>query len=111
MIDKKLIPAIENTLNIELYPNVIKYLTEDDYNIPYDGRRIGKTTAYIIKMVLDSSIEEIKLVDLLEGKYADEIWDYHYRDWFVREFMDVREKLKDSGFKVIKIRNEDSNLI
>lgn len=104
MIDNRLIPYIEKALGFELYPLTIQYLTKD-FKIPYDKkvRRIGRTTAYIIKFILENYNSSIDLNDLKCGKYIDESWDNAYTNWFYNEFMDIRHKLKGKGLKVVDI--------
>lgn len=104
MIDKILVPYIEKALNIKLYDNVKAYLTEDK-TIHYDknNRRCGKTTAFIIKYILENSDKTIKFSDLIRGGHTDEIWDTNYIYWYYHEFMNIRDKLEHGGFKVVKI--------
>lgn len=104
MIDKKLIPYIEKALGIKLFDNVINNLTKDIpiYYNEYNRRR-GKTTTFIIKFILENHDKTIRIDDLKRGRYTDEIWDNFYTNWYFNEFINIREKLKCNGFKVIKI--------
>ncbi|MEX0083003.1 hypothetical protein AB2T90_11270 [Clostridium butyricum] len=62
-----------------------------------------KITDFVVKFILENSNKTIKLIDLKRGNYNDKKWDHFYTDWYFNEFINIREKLKCNGFKVIKI--------
>lgn len=96
-----LIPHIEKALGITLYEHQTMYLVHD-FGIS-GGRRNGKTVAYCIKLALSDG-------EPLNMKKPHEFSDYggdnpHYhRDFFRREFMRIREFLKDYGFSVREVK-------
>lgn len=102
MITEKDIPKIEKALGIKLFPLVIKYLTTNE-KVLFNGRILGRTTAYIIKLALCKN-REITLYDLRVGKYNDLYYGPQYNMWFTREFLKIRDLLKDEGFQVIKLK-------
>lgn len=102
MLDKLAIEKIEKALGYKLYPMVIRYLTTDE-KCHWNGRAYGKTTAYIIKLVLEKD-REIKLSELKMGVYNDEIHDINYNHWFRNELIYIRNLLQMEGFDVIKIK-------
>ena len=103
MISNKDIVNIEKALGVKLFPNVVSYLTTDKGEY-FDGRRTGKTLAYCIKLSLCKN-REISVYDLEKGVYNDEHYGWQYNKHFTREFLKVRNKLKEYGFDVIKVIN------
>lgn len=101
MINIKLIPWIEKALGFKLYPIVIQYLTTEE-ECQWSGRGNGKTTAYILKLVLNKD-KVINLSDLKKGKYNDVVRNLTYNSWFTNEFLYIRNLLAAEGFKVIKV--------
>lgn len=95
------IVKIEKALGVKLFPNVVSYLTTDKGEY-FNSRGTGKTLAYCIKLALCKN-REISLNDLKKGVYNDEYHGWQYNSFFTREFLKVRNKLKDYGFDVIKV--------
>lgn len=99
------ITKIEKALRIKLYPKQIEYLLgtikEPNYDII---RRTGKTTAFCIKLALSDGIP----LNLKKPEsFSDAVYcvgpDHKQRyskDFFVPEFMKIRERLSECGFKV-----------
>lgn len=98
-------PLIEKALGFELHENQKCHLRGDAYF--YHGRAAGRTTAYCIKLALSSGDP----LDVSRPEhYADmqgELSGYktYARRFFLNEFMDIREKLKDIGFDVRDVTN------
>ncbi|MGH4125610.1 MAG: hypothetical protein ACREV6_22080 [Clostridium sp.] len=101
MVDIRLILKIEKALGFNLNIMQSKYLFTKELCSWY-GRKTGYTTAYIVNLALSTNIE-IKLSDLVRGKYNDEFHGSDYNSWFKHEFLKIRDKLSIVGLPVIKI--------
>ncbi len=108
-ISVEVLQKIEEALGIELYPNQKNYLMgTGGLGI---SRASGKTLAYCINLALSKG----RKLDLKEPQeYSDEerlIYfgkakhDYYSMTVFLPMFLDVRQKLKDAGFIVRKIKS------
>lgn len=102
MIDNNIILKIEKALGFNLYPNVIKYLNEDIEWI-WEGRKKGKTTAYILKLLLQK--HKIIYFNDIGQKYIDEIHNRNYPSFFKHEFIRIRKLLVLAGIHVAEIQH------
>ena len=101
MIDIKLIPIIERALEFPLNDMQLRYLTTKE-RCSWRGRKTGYTTAYIVNLALNTDIE-IRLSDLVIGKYNDEFnHGSQYNLWFKYELLEIRDKLSMVGLPVVK---------
>lgn len=103
MLDNDMISKIEKALGFKLYPAAIRYINTDEQYLWY-GRACGRTTAYILRLVLQKDMT-IELKDLRRGTYADEIHGPSYPFWFYNEFLKIRSLLMSEGIEVIKIKD------
>lgn len=94
-----MILKIEDALNIKLYQSQIDYLLFGDMS-GFKERRSGYTTIYIVKLLLTNN--NLYKSELLNGTYCDlDPKEYtHYKYYFKREFIIIREKLLSAGFSV-----------
>lgn len=103
MISKELIPKIEESLGFKLHQPVIDYLTEDKITFNNNGRIQGKTTAHILKQILDR--DYCPCINLKELRYSDRYADMNpnrdYKSFYYHMFMEYYYKLKDSGLEVV----------
>ena len=102
VINKDLIPKIEEAIGFKLYPSQIEALLNDNY-IGLGSRRCGRTLVYMIKLAMSEG-EPLRRTT----RYFSEITDRssketHYTDWFIREFLDVHSILKEAGLEVREI--------
>lgn len=102
MIDKRLIPLVEEALGFKLYPMVIQYLTTDNIIGISWGRKTGKTIAYTIALALKKD-KEVSLSNLKRGMHADIRCESDYGKWYAKEFMRIRKLLQEKGLEVIKV--------
>lgn len=105
-ITVKIIPLIEKALDIKLYEPQKEYLVNDG-SYWYGDRNSGKTLAYCIKLALinDKPLDMRRPEDYCDPDYGPENNKRCYTNsYFKRMLLDVRQRLKDSGFKVIEIR-------
>lgn len=112
MLDQEMfymIHNVEKALGINLYDDQIRYLTGStaSFNF-YNNRGTGKTTAYCIRLALSDG-EPLNLRDPKEfsdwfesGLSFNEAPRYS-KDFFLKEFMKIRDKLKDHGFQVREV--------
>lgn len=91
-ITKEMIPLIEKAMGFKLYDWQKKYLMGEEHEVP-NGRAVGRTTAYIIRLLLTNN-KPIEIGDV--GRYADRS-DSHYKHWFKGEVKYIHDKLTDSG--------------
>lgn len=105
-ITEETIPLIEKALGFELYEPQKEYLLDEDrYKLRSSGRNTGKTTAYCIRLALS----EGEPLDLRKPWMFSDDWGVvsdtkqYARQFFRRFFMDIRDKLKESGFPVRKV--------
>lgn len=96
------IPHIEKAIGFTLYPHQIDYLMGASWMM--GGRRNGRTIAHCIKL----DLSEGEPLDLRKpykfSDYGDGSKRYAY-DHYRREFLRVRECLKDYGLPVRDIKN------
>jgi hypothetical protein len=92
---------IERAFGFKLSEKQIDYLIKDAYM--GQERGIGKTFVYCIKLALSDG-------EPLNLKKPEDFSDYgdgsvrYARQYFVKEFMDIREKLKAYGFPVRDVK-------
>lgn len=100
----KLIGQIERALGIEFYEWQRLYIITGIWQPPA-GRQQGRTTAYIVRLLIDQS-KPLLLYDMPETRaYADdpftegqyEAVPTQYAQWFKRELIDIYAKLLDAG--------------
>lgn len=105
MISEELIPKIEESLGFKLYPAVKEYLINDRYLFSPNARVQGKTTAHILKQILDRECEENISLDKLKAtnEYVDMIPNRYYKYFYYHMFMEYYRKLKDNGIEVVKL--------
>lgn len=94
-----MLAGIEKALGIELYDHQASYLLGRGPLQP--GRHTGKTIAFCIRLALsDGPPLDLRTPEL----YADELGlrDHrrYSRDFFKKEFLKIRDKLKNYGFSV-----------
>ncbi len=99
-INEKVIPFIEQALEIKLWDNQINYLCKGSF-LTYE-RRSGKTTAYCI----DLSLSQGEPLDLgRPWEFADENHGRSYVvGYFRNEFLRIRGLLERRGFPVRAIK-------
>lgn len=92
IITNEMISLIEKALGFELYEWQKRYLMDEPHEVP-NGRAVGRTTAYIIRLLLtnDKPIE----VDSLK-RYVDH-GSSHYEYFFRSEVKYIHDKLTDVG--------------
>ena len=96
-----LIRKINKALNINLTHIQIEYIFNGCNHFVSHQRRQGKTTAHCIKLCLK---KEPLLKDYLyNGAYSDMCLGRQYDRWFSKEFLHIRNLLKENGIKVCKI--------
>ena len=100
IIDNDMILKIEKALGFKLYPNVIQYLNEDIDWI-WEGRKTGRTTAYILKLVLRK--DKIISLNDIGNTYIDAILNRNYPSFFRHEFIKIRKILMSEGIQVIGV--------
>lgn len=107
-IDEKLIPHIEKALGFKLYKKQIKVLINDDWSDFIPGRRQqGRTTAHMIRLALSKNKLHIDKFN----HYTDGFHGPSYIGWYRYEFMELRDRLKRNGFKVVDVISlNDKNL-
>lgn len=112
MIDKELIPKIEEALGFKLYPAVIEYITTGNYNF-INTRKQGKTIAYMLNQILGKQYTYIEMKDLKStNKYTDIINPKpYYNRMYFKMFMDCYSKLEKAGFNVVKLVDGKGNII
>lgn len=100
-ITENLIPHIEKAMGIKLYDHQVNFLL--DTGLLANGRATGKTVAHCIKLALSEG-ETLNMRRPYEfSDYGDGSRRYAV-DFYRKEFMRVRDKLKDYGFPVREVR-------
>jgi len=95
------IPLIERAIGFRLYQHQVDYLLGKGWAM--SGRRAGKTVAHCIKLALSDG-EPLNLRKPYEfSDYGDGSKRYAY-DHYVREFLRIREMLKNHGFLVRDVK-------
>ena len=102
-----LIERIEQALNVELYEWQRLYIITGIWQPP-EGRRQGRTLAYILRLLLDQSKPLLMYNPSDARAYADnpfagrqyEPVPMHYAVWFEREISDIYEQLRAAGVPV-----------
>lgn len=103
-IKPEYIPKIEEALKIKLYTKQIKFLLTGDYSVWDDSRQQGITTAKMIRMALSYDYGDLYINNF--RNYTDrDSNETLYSDWFRNTFMELRQKLKNGGFDVIRVLN------
>lgn len=97
--NKILVYKINKALEFKLNDQQIKFIFEDK-NV-FTGRVQGKTTAFIIKLLISKS--EIDVRALSQGYYSDESFGIGYIKFFEKEFYLIEEKLRKVGIKTAKL--------
>lgn len=98
-----IINKIELALGFTLSKWQKEYLFSNNYDIPLYARqfrRNGKTTIYIIKLIL-TRIPPIKKSEIY--MYSDRIETRYARHWFPHEFMDIHTKLSNTDLTLVPI--------
>ena len=96
-----LIRKINKALNVHLSKAQIDYIFKG-YNRFIPGeRKQGKTTAHIIRLCLRK--EPIFKDYLKKGVHSDMSGGFQYDRWFTKEFLRIRNILKENGIKVCEI--------
>lgn len=93
-----IVHCIQKALGLTLWENQIHYLA---YGTFLDhGRRTGKTTACCIKLALSKG----EPLDMRRPEtFSDGWYRGSYPQYFKREFLEIRSKLKQHGFPVREI--------
>ena len=103
----ELIEHIEQALNLELYEWQRLYIITGIWQPP-EGRRHGRTLAYILRLLLDQS-KPLLIYSISDARaYADNPFTErqyapvptHYADGFRREIKDIHEQLRAAGVPV-----------
>ena len=103
----RLIKHIEQALGFELYGWQRLYIITGIWQPPA-GRQHGRTTAYILRLLLDQSkplllYEFSQVVAYADNPFMERQYQrvpVHYADWFMREIMDIYERLRAVGVPV-----------
>ena len=101
-INESMIPLIEKALGFELYEWQKAYLLGETFKEP-TGRAVGRTTAYIVKLLLtnDKVINSNKNEDI--QKYKD-FQSPYYSDFFKRELRMIDDKLTSVGLRTCLLK-------
>ncbi|MFJ7951542.1 hypothetical protein ACIQZG_08445 [Lysinibacillus sp. NPDC096418] len=96
------IPFIEKALGFKLYDWQRAYLLEESYSEP-TGRAVGRTTAYIVKLLLtnDRVIDSNKNEDIQQYK---DLQSSHYGDIFKHELRMIDDKLTSVGLRTCLLK-------
>ena len=105
-----LIESIELALNVELYEWQRLYIITGIWQPP-EGRRTGRTLAYIVRLLIDQS-KPLLMYDLRAAMlYADNPFKEcqykpvptHYADWFNGEVWGIYQKLTAAGVPIREV--------
>lgn len=107
-ITERMIPLIEKALGFELYKWQRDYLLGGTYEEPA-GRRVGRTTAYIVKLLLTNE----RVID--SNKYKDiQLYKDHssqfYGDFFKHEMRMIDDKLTSVGLRTCLLKPKRNGL-
>lgn len=98
-INEKMIPFIEQALDLKLWENQINYLCKGSF-LTYE-RRSGKTVAYCIYLALSQG-EPLNIKRPWEFADGNHGWRYA-AGYFRNEFLRIRGLLERRGFPVREI--------
>lgn len=103
-INENTIPIIEKALDFKLYDWQRAYLLGEPHKIPHE-RATGKTTAYIVKLLLTNK----EPIDIKRDapKYKDHKCS-HYTYWFRNEMKYIDDKLTDVGLNTCSVKLKQS---
>jgi hypothetical protein len=97
----EVIRAIELVLDIKLYDNQKAYLQHDEF-MPAE-RCTGRTTAYCIKLALSKGHPlNLNRPEEFSDRYPDK--HGYARSFFLRQFLETRQRLLECGFPVREVR-------
>lgn len=101
-ITESMIPLIEKALGFELYEWQKAYLLGEISKVPTE-RRAGRTTAYVVKLLLtnDRSIDSNKYKDIQEYK---DLQTPYYNDIFKHELRMIDDKLTSVGLRTCLLK-------
>jgi len=101
-ITESMIPLIGKALGFELYEWQKAYLLGETYKEP-TGRAVGRTTAYIVKLLLtnDKVINSNKNEDIQQYK---DFQSPHYSDFFKHELRMIDDKLTSVGLRTCLLK-------
>lgn len=92
-VTKAMIPFIERALGFELYEWQKAYLLDEPYKEP-SGRAVGRTVAYIVKLLLTNE----ELIDIKkDAKHYQDYPGNHYTHFFISEMRMIDAKLTSVG--------------
>lgn len=108
MIKSEHIPLIEKAMGFKLLPFQIHYLIGQTNRLGFT-RASGRTTAYCIKLALSEGppldLQKPESFADMTGSLTVGMHMGYARNFFRREFMDIRYKLEEHGFKVREVKH------
>lgn len=109
-ITEEMIPLIEKALGFELYKWQKAYLLGETYEEPA-GRRVGRTTAYIVKLLLTNErvIDSDKYKDIQQYKDRSSSSSF-YGDFFKHEMQMIDDKLTSVGLRTWLLKPKRNGL-
>lgn len=81
-----------------------EYLRSRTHFPIFEGRRNGKTFAYILELLLcgENKIKKEDIEKYADGYYPDaqteKVCNRRYKQWFARECLKIKQKLVENGF-------------
>ena len=94
-----IVENIEKALGFKLYDWQKDYIFNRSSHIP-SGRRIGFTTAYILKLIIsEGSKIRLDSIDDVRNICDDPRHGSSYLSWFINEFSDIYYKLSHTNLK------------
>lgn len=107
-ITESMIPLIEKALGFKLYEWQKAYLVGETFKEP-TGRRVGRTTAYIVKLLLTNE----RVIDSNKYKDIQQYKDHggsHYGDFFKHEMRMIDDKLTSVGLRTCLLKPKKNGL-
>jgi hypothetical protein len=99
ILQNLLMLRIERALGFKLHGWQKDYILTGKAVLP-GGRRNGRTTAYCVRMAINTS-KTYTYRELL--KNTDEYHGQFYPHWFRDKFLEIRERLERVGLKVCEV--------
>lgn len=103
-ITEDMIPAIEAALGFKLYSRQRAYLLDEAHTLPSrNERKTGRTTAYIVKLLLTNAVPIDIQLEAMKYKDRREVSYTHY---FRNLMQSIDYKLTKVGFDTVSVKRK-----